>query len=103
MHGTAPFERAAPPWRADDYGGAEVFASSYGAPPYGATARRPWRGGRRKTSRGACTDRAQQAFAELAERRASDRARGGADYYGNDKHEGDDEEDFYVPQTQALL
>ena len=54
MHGAAPFGPAAPPWRADDYGGAEVFASPYGAPPYGATARRPWRGRRRTASRGAC-------------------------------------------------
>ena len=46
--------------------------------------------------------RAQQAFAELAERVASDRARGGADYYSNGEHEGDDEDEFYVPQTQAL-
>ena len=38
-----------------------------------------------------------------AERRASDRARGGADYYGNDEHEGDDEDEFYVPQTQAAF
>ena len=45
----------------------------------------------------------QQAFAEPAERRASDRGRGGADYYyGNDEHEGDDEGGFYVPQTQVL-
>ena len=27
MHGAAPFEPAAPPWRAYDYGGAEIFAS----------------------------------------------------------------------------
>ena len=45
--------------------------------------------------------RAQHAFAELAERRARDRARGGAGYHGNDEHDGDNEDEFYVPPTQA--
>ena len=89
-----------PPRRSDDYGGAEVFDSSYGrhddhgsfAPP---AARPPAESLARRMYR------ARAAFAELAERRARDRARGGAGYHGNDEHDGDNEDELFVPPTQA--
>ena len=89
-----------PPRRSDDYGGAEVFDSSYGrhddhgsfAPP---AARPP------AESLALRMYRARAAYAELAERRARDRARGGAGYHGNDEHDGDNEDELFVPPTQA--
>ena len=103
-----------PPRRADDYGGAEVFASNSGthddygthggyggaevvASEHGA----PPMAGTQPESLAMRMYRAQHAFAELAERRARDRACGGSGYSGNDEHVDDNEDEFYVPPTQA--
>ena len=108
MHGAARGEPAEPPRRADDDGGAEDFASNSGTHDdygthggYGGDNVVALEHGARKESLAMRMLRAQHAFAELAERRARDRARGGAGYHGNDEHDDDDEGEFYVPPTQA--
>ena len=77
-----------------DYGGAEIVASEHGAPPMAGT---------QPESLAMRMYRAQHAFAELAERRARDRACGGSGYSGNDENVDDNEGEEHATETHALL